>query len=76
MTDKIKHVRSSMVAFFPFFSENRFKSAENNVSILNPCHAEYVYVLHSSPIYILLDCCIPIVSMLFQSGWKTVWILV
>ena len=29
----------------------------------NPCHAEYFYVLHSSNIFILLICSIPIVSM-------------
>ena len=27
---------------------------------INPCHAEYFYVLHSSPIFILLTCSIPI----------------
>ena len=42
----------------------------------NPYHTEYFYVLHSSPIHILLTCSIPVVSMYFQSEWKTVWILV
>ena len=32
------------------------------------------YVQHSSPIYFLLTCSIPVVSLHFQSGWKTVWI--
>ena len=40
----------------------------------NPCHTEYFYVLHSSPIFTLLTCTIPIASMFFQSEWKTVWI--
>ena len=31
---------------------------------INPCHAEHFYVLHS-PIFILLTCSIPVVSMYF-----------
>ena len=38
----------------------------------NPCYAEYFYVLHSSPIFILLTCSIPRISIYFQSQWKTV----
>ena len=45
----------------------------NNV---NPCHAEYLYVLHSSLIIILLTCRIPVVNLYFQSDWKTVRILI
>ena len=30
---------------------------------INPCHAEYYYVLHSSPIFILLTNRIPVLSM-------------
>ena len=44
--------------------------------IINHCHAEYFYVLHSFPISILLTCSILVVSMYFQSEWKTVWILI
>ena len=32
-------------------------------SSINPCHAEYFYVLHSSPIFILLTSNIPVLSM-------------
>ena len=37
----------------------------------NPCPAEYFYVLHSSPIIIMLICSIPVVCKHFQSEWKT-----
>ena len=33
-------------------------------------------VLHSFPILMLLTCSITVVIMYFQSGWKTVWILI
>ena len=36
------------------------------------CPAEYFYELHSSPIFILLTCNMPVV----RSEWKTVWILI
>ena len=36
----------------------------------------YLYVLHSSPIVILLTCSIPDISMYFLSEMKTVWILI
>ena len=32
----------------------------------NPCHAKYLYVQHSSPIFILLNCSFPVVSMYFS----------
>ena len=35
--------------------------------LINPCHAEYFYVLHSYPIFIMLNCSIQVVSMYFQS---------
>ena len=38
----------------------------------SPCHAEYFYVLQCSPILMLLTCSIPVISMYFQSKWKTV----
>ena len=42
---------------------------------LNPCHAECFYeLLHSSPIFVLLFCNILVVSLYFQSEFKTVWI--
>ena len=44
------------------------------ISEINPCHAEYFHVLHSSSILILLTYSIPIVSLYFQSEWKTRWI--
>ena len=34
----------------------------------NPCQAEYFYVLHSSPIFILLICSIPVVCIKDQMG--------
>ena len=33
---------------------------------VNLCHAECFYALHSSPIFILLTCSIPVVSIYFQ----------
>ena len=33
-------------------------------------------MLHFSPIFTLLTCSIPVVSMFFQSKWNTVWILI
>ena len=41
----------------------------------SPLSCWIFYVLHSFPILILLTCNIPVVSM-FQSDWKTVWILI
>ena len=35
-----------------------------------------IYILHSSPVSIMLTCSIPVVNMYFQSEWKTVWILI
>ena len=46
------------------------------VGRVNPYYAEYFKVLHSSPIFILLACSIPVVSMCFHTEWKTVWILI
>ena len=40
------------------------------------CHADYLYVLHSSLIIILLTCRISVVRLYFQSEWKIVWILI
>ena len=34
---------------------------------INPCHAEYFFVIHTSPIFISLTCSIPVVSMYYQS---------
>ena len=39
-------------------------------------HAEYLYLLHFSPIFIQLTCSIPVVSTCFQSEWKAMWILI
>ena len=39
------------------------------VSRVNPCYAEYFYLLHSSPNFILLTCIIQVESIYFnQSG--------
>ena len=32
------------------------------MKFVNACHAEYFYVLHYSPIFILLTCSIPVVN--------------
>ena len=53
-------------------NSSTFQACGNPV---NSCHAEYFDVLHSSPNFIQLPCCIPNVSIYFQSEWKTVWIL-
>ena len=37
------------------------------VITLNPCHDVYFYIPHSSTIFILLTCYIPVVSIYFQS---------
>ena len=37
-----------------------------------PCHAEYFYVLHSTPMLILLACIISILNLYFQSGFKVI----
>ena len=49
---------------------------EEPLSCPSQFHAEYFYVLHSSPIFILLTCTKSVVSMYFHSEWKTVWILI
>ena len=43
----------------------------------NPCHAESFYVLHSSPIFILITCSVPVIISMYtlEAEWKTVWIL-
>ena len=38
-----------------------------NIKPFNPFHAKYFYILHSSPIVIVLICRIPVVCMFFQS---------
>ena len=43
---------------------------------VTPFQAEYSYVLHYSPISILLTCSISGVSTCFQSKWKTMLILI
>ena len=43
---------------------------------VKPCQAEYLFVLHSSPIFILLTGSIPAVSIHFKSDWKTLRILI
>ena len=43
---------------------------------LNPCNAEYFYVLPSSPIFKLFTCSISDISLYLQAEWKTVWILI
>ena len=48
---------------------------DNDLSV-NPYHAGYFKVLHSSPIFIQLACSIPVISMYLQAGLKTVWILI
>ena len=35
---------------------------------INPCHAEYFYILPSSPVFILLTGIIPVVSIYFRSA--------
>ena len=66
--------------FAYFFCENKTLvkiSKFTALSVLvNPCHAEFLYVLHSFPILILLTYSIPVVSMYFQSKWKMLWILI
>ena len=42
---------------------------------VNPSHAEYFDVLHSSPILIQSNCRIRVISMYLQAEWKIVWIL-
>ena len=37
-------------------------SGLSQVGGFNPCHAEHIYVLHFSPIFITLTCYIPVVS--------------
>ena len=39
-----------------------------NWASLNPCHAEYLYVLHSSPILILITFSIPVVIMYTEAN--------
>ena len=43
---------------------------------INPRHAEYSYVLHFFPIFILFTCSIPVVSIYFHLEWETLWILI
>ena len=38
-------------------------SGLSQVDSFNPCHAEHIYVLHSSPIFILLTYSIPVVNI-------------
>ena len=38
---------------------------------LNTYHPEYFYVLHSSPIFILITCSILVVKIYCQIEWKT-----
>ena len=44
-------------------------------STVNPCHAEYFYVLYSSPIVCPLTNNIPIMSMHLQTEWIVLLIL-
>ena len=60
------------------FVDSQIGETKNFVSLIffNPCHAEYLHVLHSSPIFILLTGTIPVVSMGLQAELKTVLILI
>ena len=42
-------------------------------SCLSVCHAEYFYVLHSFPIFILLTCSIPVISMYTEQQKKHIF---
>ena len=49
---------------------------KQTVKDINAWHIENLYVLDSSAIFILFTCKIPVVTMYFQSQYKTVWILI
>ena len=40
--------------------------------VINHCHAEYFYILHSFHICVMLTCSIPVASVTFQSDLNTV----
>ena len=48
----------------------------SQIQKVNPCHAVYFYILHSSRICIVFARTTTVVSMQFLSEWKTVWILI
>ena len=48
-------------------NEKRRNIVIKGILTINSCHAEYVYVLHSSSVFILLTRSIPVVNMYFQS---------
>ena len=48
----------------------------SRIDVLNSCHADYFYVCHSSLIFILFTCSIPVVSIFFLTEWKTSLVLI
>ena len=59
--------RSKLISIYTVFKRGSCKLSMTKVQ---PCNAEYFYVLHSSPIFIKSTCQIPVISVSFTSSTK------